>query len=280
VELLVVIAIIGILVGLFLPALAGAKTRAQSVTCLNNSRQLGFAWKLYSSDYNDYLVYNPGGNLNLTNRDAVAPAGQPDWVNNIMDWTLSPDNTNLAFVSSSLLGPYASLSTPVYKCPADRALSDIQRSAGWSERVRSVSMNGMVGNPGNLLNAGGNVNNPGYKQFLREYDIPKPSDIFVFLDEHPDSINDGYFIDQSPYGSGGYNATNLNWEWIDLPASGHDGAATFSFADGHSLIHKWADASTLCPAVPEGAPLPIVLDPGDTADIYWVVQHESVLAGN
>jgi prepilin-type N-terminal cleavage/methylation domain-containing protein len=280
VELLVVIAIIGLLAGLLLPTLGRAKARAQSITCLNNSRQLTFAWILYSSDYSDHLVYNLGGNLNVDSRSAVAPAGQPNWVNNIMDWTLSPDNTNTAFVSDSLLGPYASFSLPIYKCPADRALSDVQKSAGWSARVRSVSMNAMVGDPGTLLNSGANVNNPGYKQFLRETDIPSPANIFIFLDEHPDSINDGYFIDKPPYNPGVYASVNQNWAWTDLPASGHNGGAGFSFADGHSLIHQWVSPSTIRPAAPEGASLPMPLDPNDTSDINWVLKRMSIVAGN
>lgn len=281
VELLVVIAIIGILAGLLLPSLSRAKARAQGIACVNNSRQLTFAWTLYSTDYSDHLVYNLGGNLSVASRSAVAPAGQPNWVNNVMDWTLSPDNTNVSFPAGSLLGPYAGSSIPIYACPADRALSDVQKNAGWTGRVRSVSMNAMVGDPGTLLTSGANVNNPTYKQFLRETDIPSPANIFVFLDEHPDSINDGYFIDKAPSYGGVYSAaTTQSWEWTDLPASAHNGGATFSFADGHSLIHRWVDAATLRPAAPEGAPLPIEIDPGETEDIRWVLKNMSIPTSN
>ncbi len=268
VELLVVIGLIGVLAAMLLPALARSKDRAQAVLCMNNGRQLALAWTLYSGENNDQLVYNLGGDAD---RSSFAPRQEPDWVNNIMDWTLSQDNTNTDFVNTSMLGSYASYSTAVYKCPSDRALSDVQRQAGWRFRVRSVSMNAMMGNPGSLLVSGTNVNNGYYRQFLKDSDISDPARIFVFLDEHPDSINDGYFLitPSLDYGS---------LAWSDLPASYHSGGCSFSFADGHMEVHHWIVDSTKCPNVPEeraAADSPLVRD-GQTADFNWVLKRSSV----
>jgi type II secretory pathway pseudopilin PulG len=269
IELLIVVAVIAILAGMLLPALVKSKARAQAIYCMNNSKQLAFAWTLYAGDNNDQLVYNLGG---AADRSTFAPSDAPDWVNNIMDWTLNPPNTNTAFVNTSLLGQYAGYSSSIFKCPADKALSDAQKGAGWAARVRSVSMNAMIGNPGDLLQSGTNVNNPNYRQFLKQADIPAPSSIFVFLDEHPDSINDGYFLIR-PYG----DDTNYDdKEWVDLPASYHNGAGSFSFSDGHTEIHHWVSPTTLCPNEPGGANLPIELRSNDRVDFYWVLHRSSV----
>ncbi len=263
-ELLVVIAIIGILAAMLLPALARTKARAQALMCMNNSRNLTLAWTMYAADNANRLAYNQGGD---PGRRTFAPTTSPNWVNNIMDWSLAPDNTNTDFVNRSQIAPYAGYNNSIFHCPADRALAENQRGAGWTNRVRSVSMNAMVGNPGSLLQAGGNINNPDYQQFLYDTDIPEPSAIFVFLDEHPDSINDGYFL------------SNKGWatEWFDLPASYHNNGGSFSFADGHTEIHRWQTASTLCPPLPYAAGLPIKLTGAtQTTDFNWVLQHTSV----
>src|SRR5258708_6587570 len=170
VELLVVMGIIGIMAALLLPALSKSKARAQAIFCMSNSRQLTLAWTLYSAENNDRLVYNLGGFQPSGGGSAsgLAPTDKPNWVNNIMDWALSPDNTNSAFVgdSNSLLAAYASYSASIFKCPADRVLSDIQKNAGWTERVRSMSMNAMVGDAGGFIISLVNTTNPGCQHFF------------------------------------------------------------------------------------------------------------------
>ncbi len=121
-----------------------------------------------------------------------------------MTWDLSPDNINPATLTEASLGSFVSQATAIYHCPSDHALSAAQGAAGWDRRIRSYSMNAMVGDAGDFSAGGFNINNPDYVQFFKATQIPQPSEIFVFLDEHPDTINDGYFLNKSTeYASGG-----------------------------------------------------------------------------
>ena len=277
IELLTVIAIIAILAAILLPALARAHERARGVFCLNNTRQLTLAWQVYADDHGTLLPYN----LVMTELGARTNL---NWVNNVMTWDLSSDNTNVATITEAGLGSYTAGQAAIYHCPSDHALSAMQRAAGWNQRLRSYSMNAMVGNAGAASATGTNVNNPGYKQFFKEGQIPHPADIFVFLDEHPDSIEDGYFLDReapaakSGYGSDAYGSVPGD-EWIRLPASYHNRAAAFSFGDGHASLHAWSKSSTILPPVAYAASLPIQIPgtpAGESADFDWIMEHMSV----
>ena len=262
IELLVVLAIISILAAMLLPALARAKGKGQAVLCLSNLRQLGLALQVYAADHDDALPYNMGTDgIHKT----VASGKYLNWVNSVMSWELDPENTNEVLLTTGGLGPYFSGAGSIFRCPSDRVLSEIQRQAGWTHRVRSISMNAMLGHAGEFLTGSVNTNNPSYRQFFRVAQIPDPSRIFAFVEEHPDSINDGYFINKFSY-----------YEWLDLPASYHNGGANFAFADGHAEYHQWRLGSTKPPARPDAAQLPIELEPTERADLYWVLSRTSI----
>lgn len=261
VELLVVVAVIGILASMLLPAIARASGQGRQVFCQNNLRQLGIGWTLYAQDHDDRITYNLGS----TEIKAMLARGQRhNWANSLMNWELDASNTNHLLNTQASMGPYVAANARVFRCPSDMALSRIQRAAGWSHRTRTYSMNAMVGNAGEFTVGGTNVNNPAYQQFMTMAEIKAPALIFAFIEEHPDSINDGYFLNK------GYSA-----EWYDLPASFHNDGANLAFADGHQESRRWQRESTKKPARPDVAALPMELSRDDLADLKWVVSRMS-----
>ena len=224
IELLVVIAIIAILAALLLPALAKAKEKAWTVGCLSNLKQLETCWHLYALDNQDLLPPN----------NSVMLIGGGAWATNI-SWCPDHANTDTdaSDLRSGLLFAY-NTSVAIYHCPADK--STVPGIAGQpfpQLRNRSYNMSQAVNGYAEFLMLPPPINAPlpAWKKYT-EIRQPIPSRLFVFIDEHPDTMLDSQF--GNPVGMPGYSA-----EWWDMPADRHNQGACLSFADGHAERWRW-----------------------------------------
>jgi prepilin-type N-terminal cleavage/methylation domain-containing protein/prepilin-type processing-associated H-X9-DG protein len=233
IELLVVIAIIAILAAILLPALGAAKVRAQAAACMSNQKQMDLAWIMYYGDFNDQLAINSDPHVNNSTVFPYPNGGQ-SWITGSLDWSAGQQNTNTLYLiddKHSLLGSYLGRSANIFACPAANFASTTQRKLGWDHRARSCAMDGAVGN-GDKYQEPSNPFGWSSWYFAKksvDFHTPGPSDVWVFSDEHPDSIDDALLYDAN------YPVTTFT----ELPGSQHGGACGMAYADGHAEIHKW-----------------------------------------
>jgi len=216
IELLVVIAVIAVLAGLLLPALGKAKAKAQSISCLSNLKQLQLCWQMYADDNHDTMAPNKwrdAGNLNP--------------VSSVGSWLAGNARTdrNTTNIENGVLFAY-NRSVAIYHCPSDPSQIHVSFDSPKKlprRRTRSYSLNCWLNG----------IELPEWvdSRFIKTSHLANsgPTKVFVFLDEHENTIEDGVFgIHRSPFKS-----------WQNMPADRHAQGCVLSYADGHSERIGW-----------------------------------------
>ena len=260
-DLIAVTGVLLLLGMLSLPSFGESVSGSQAVICQNNQRQLVKAWHLYAADYSEYFapVYD--------NTSANTPP--TTWVGgNASGYGGSGETFNPGVLtnSTSALAPYLNRNPRVFKCPADA--STFLVGGVRLQTIRSVAINVAVGTKSSLLGGDGksptngewldgshgHIANAVFRCYAKLSDVvnPRPSNLFLFLDEGPLSINDGVLACVGP----GYESRG----WIDWPAAYHRGGGGISYMDGHAEIHSWISTDLLKIAANSSGPGPSLPD--------------------
>jgi len=270
IDLLVVLTVLTLLGLMLLPALARSKADSRGFQCLNNNRELNRAWRMWTDDNNDLLLYSSHDG-NFSN-----PNNQRAWLISEMDYTANPRNWDVQVaLKPSPMWAYCGANATIWKCPSDTSYVIVTGQA--KARVRSYTMNFYLGGYAGDATLMPASSKP-FRFYLKSPDLvaPSPDRLFVFLDQRSDSINWGNFL-TSMEGSSPSNPALYRFEQ-DLPGFYHDGAATFSYVDGHGEVHRWRDFRTTPPLVPNGiiySTSPIIT-PGNP-DVAWLQDHATSL---
>ena len=214
IELLVVIAIIALLMALLMPALEKAREQANRIICLNNLKQLTFAWLLYADDNDGKIINGEAGNDRTSGGVIVEKAWVEQCWGNYSGGGRLSEELQKERIKAGALWPYVK-NVDVYRCPAGLA----------GEMLTYAAMDGVNGR-----DRGGTTDGVHWVQNITE--IIRPHYRIVFIDE-------GWVTADS------FAVVFDREEWWDDPPARHGDGTAQSFADGHSDWIKWKGAWTI-----------------------------------
>ena len=275
---------------MLLPALARSKSQAQGTKCQSNEKQLGLAWTMYNGDNSTKFPFNGGEGAQGADTPAspdLRPGGaNAQWCPGRQDAGAAPQSAWLSpagisattpnigwqWLQAGLIFPYVN-SVQVYSCPSDQSYNPAGFGVQYPH-VRSMSMNAWI-QPLDGAWANGSMDKQ-MRIYTKDSDltVPGPANTWLLVDENQQSINDAWMVEDPS------EPNTEDPEWVDCPASYHDGACGMSFCDGHAVIHKWRDQTVLDQTQMN------VLNPSTWAspapskfvqDILWMVNRSTAL---
>jgi prepilin-type N-terminal cleavage/methylation domain-containing protein len=259
IELLVVIIIIAILAALLLPVLAEAKAKGQGIKCLSNLHQLHIGWASYVTDNGDKIARNiPSDTTGIYASSGTEADCQPG--EQYACWVLGDaDNSDVTLITHGLIYAYVG-NWQAYKCPADKKTCTVGQVG--SPTLRSYAANSQMDGYPPWYPEYKSETIPGQVNFLKLSAINSslsPAMTFVFLEDNPGDINDGYWCQD----------LSQPTQWVNCPACYHVNACSFSFADGHGEIKKWTDKGILAGLSTTTSANGFTADP-TSGDLAWV----------
>jgi prepilin-type N-terminal cleavage/methylation domain-containing protein/prepilin-type processing-associated H-X9-DG protein len=259
IELVVVVAVAALLLATAVPMRLESPAKMRAIMCMYNCKQLALGYLMYAHDNHDIALASAGNT-----------SGIPVWVPG--NAAILPDAVDGRLITESPTFYYFQ-SQKLFRCPADK--SAFLHQGRITSRNRSYSLNGFMGpavNPAidrnrDILKSMTTVSQ---MNDLNQITAPGPAAVFVFVDEHENSIDDAQFL---PFGD--FHRYG-NQEWLNCPSGRHDNAAGFAFADGHAELRKWHDSTVT--AVQLGPPPKHGAFPrrAGPADFAWWTNHIAV----
>ncbi len=218
-ELLVVISIVVVVAGMLMSALNRTKNNALRFSCMDNLRQLQIAWGMYIEDNEDRMPLNQAGSLAFNSK--IGPRSSTNsWVSG------NPREDKFADgIKLGTLYPYLK-NVDVYKCPLDSS-----RVSGYPnlERTRSYAMSAYLGGDNGDTDSRVKVK-------LSELAEPGPSQTFVFIEEHENSLWGAGFTVLTPTQAALLSKAGISGS---TPSDLHERGCHLTFADSHVEFWKW-----------------------------------------